>query len=154
MWNIWCTNLANPIIWFLIMEYMSIIETVHIFSLKKILNVPLFTSNILANTGRYELRINSVLRCVKNWLRLLNMDKDRYACKVYTMMLHDSNGCNWASKIKELLFHFIFNDVWEAQSADVPQLFIRTLKQRMIEESYNNWLMNLNGSNRYSVYEL
>ena len=44
-------------------------------------------------------------------------------------MLHDSNGCNWASKIKELLFHFNFNDVWEAQSADDPQIFISTLKQ-------------------------
>ena len=69
-------------------------------------------------------------------------------------MLHDSNCCNWASKIKELLFHFNFNDVWETQSADDPQLFIRTLKQRMIEESDNNWLINLNSSNRYSVYKL
>ena len=42
------------------------------------------------------------------------------------MMIHDSNCCNWASEIKELLFNF--NDVWEAQSADDPQLFIRTLK--------------------------
>ena len=70
------------------------------------------------------------------------------------MMLHDSNGCNWASKSKELVIHFNFDDVWEAQSADDPRLFIRTLKQRMIEESDNNWLINLNSSNRYSVYKL
>ena len=80
------------------------------------------------------------------------MENDRYACKVYKMMLHDSNGCNWASKIKKSLFNFNFDDVWEAQSADDPQLFIRTLKQRMIEESDNDWLINLNGSNRYSLY--
>ena len=141
------------------LDDMSIIEIVHIFSLKKILNVPLFTPNIMVygDTGRYELillRINSVLRCGKYWLRLLNMGKDRYACKVDKMMLHDSNGCNWASKIKELLLYFNFNDVWEVQSANDPQLFIRTLKQRMIEESENNGLINLNGSNRYSVYKL
>ena len=82
------------------------------------------------------------------------MYNDRYACKVYKTMLHDSNGCNWANIIKELLFYFNLNDVWEAQSTDDPQLFIRTLKQRMIEESDNNWLINLNGSNRYSVYKL
>ena len=82
------------------------------------------------------------------------MDNDRYACKVHKMLLHDSNCCNWVSKIKELLFHFNFNDVWEAQYADDPQLFIRTLKQRMIEESDNNWLINLNSSNKYSVYKL
>ena len=66
------------------------------------------------------------------------------------MMLHD---CSW-TKIKELLFYFNFNDVWEAQSADDPQLFIRTLKQRMVEESGNKWLINLNSSNRYPVYKL
>ena len=82
------------------------------------------------------------------------MDNDRYACKVYKMMLRDSNGCNWSSKIKKLLFHFNFIDVWEVQFADDPQLFIRTLKQRMVEESDNNWLINLNSSNRYSVYKL
>ena len=122
------------------LDDMPIIESVHIFSLKKILNVPLFTPNIMVygDTGRYELRINYVIRCVKYWLKVL-------------MMLHDSNCCNLASKIKELLFHFNFNDVWEAQSADDPQLFIRTLKQIMIEESDNNWLININSSNRYSV---
>ena len=31
-------------------------------------------------------------------------------------------------------------------SADDPQLFIRVLKQRMIKESDNNWLINLNSS--------
>ena len=84
---------------------------------------------------------------------MIDMQGIYIICKVYKIMLHDSNCCNWASKIKELLFHFNFNDVWEAQSADDPQLFIRTLKQRMIEESDNNWLINLNGSNRYSVYK-
>ena len=64
---------------------MSIIESAHIFSLKKILDVPLFTPNIMVygDTGRYELRNNSVLRCVKYCFKLLNMDNDRYACKVY-----------------------------------------------------------------------
>ena len=33
-------------------------------------------------------------------------------------------------------------------------LFIRILKQRMIEESDNNCLTNLDCSNRYSVYKL
>ena len=138
------------------LDDMSIIKSVHFFSLKKIPNVPLSTPNIMVygDTGRYELRINYVLRCVKYWLRLLNMGNNRYTCKVYKMMLNDSKCCNWASKIKELLFYFNLNDVWEAQSVDDLQLFIRTLKQSMVEESDNNWLINLNSSNRYSVYKL
>ena len=35
------------------------------------------------------------------------MDKDRYTCKVYKMMLHDSNCCNWASKSKNCCFILI-----------------------------------------------
>ena len=50
------------------------------------------------------------------------------------MMLHDSNCCSWASKSKELLFHFNFIGVWE--------------------ESDNNWLINIDSSNRYSVYKI
>ena len=65
---------------------------------------------VYGDTGRYALRFNSIIRCGKYWLRLLNMNNDRYTCKVYKMMLHDSNCCNWASKIKELLFYFNFND--------------------------------------------
>ena len=75
---------------------------------------------VYGDTGRHELRINYVLRCVKYWLKLLNMDNNIYAYKVYKIMLHDSNCCKWASKIKELLCHFNFNDVWEAQSVDDP----------------------------------
>ena len=48
-------------------DNMSIIDSIHISSLKNILNVPLFTPNFMVyrDTGRYELRIISVLRCVK-----------------------------------------------------------------------------------------
>ena len=62
---------------------------------------------VYGDTGRYELRIYSVLRCVKYWLRLLNMDNDRYAYKVYKMMLYDINCCHWASKIKELILNYL-----------------------------------------------
>ena len=46
------------------LDDISIIESIHIFSLKKIPNVPLFTPNIMVygDTDRYELRINSVIR--------------------------------------------------------------------------------------------
>ena len=49
--------------------------------------------------------------------------------------------------METLLFRLNFNDVWEAHSADDPQLFIRTLRQRMIAENDNNGLINLNCSN-------
>ena len=49
------------------LDDLSISESVHVFSLKKILNVPLFTPYIMVygDTSRYELRIYFVLRCAK-----------------------------------------------------------------------------------------
>ena len=36
------------------------------------------------------------------------MANDTYACKVYKIMLHDSNCCNWAIIIKEFFFLLSF----------------------------------------------
>ena len=49
------------------LNVMSAIENVHLFSLKKMLQVPIFTPNVMVygDSGRYELRIHSVLRSIK-----------------------------------------------------------------------------------------
>ena len=45
------------------LNVMSAIENVRLFSLKKMLQVPIFTPNVMVygDSGRYELRIHAVL---------------------------------------------------------------------------------------------
>ena len=133
---------------------MSAIENVHLFSLKKMLQVSIFTPNVMVygDSGRYELRIH-VLRSIKYWIRILNMKDSRNVRKVYNMMRYDGNHQNWCGKIKELLIHFNFEDVWDQQQVEQPRIFLKNLKLRMIAESDNIWQQTLQGSDRYFIYK-
>ena len=122
--------------------------------MKRFLRVPIFTPNMMiyGDTGRHELWINSTLRSIKYWLKILRMDENRYVRKVYNMMLHDDCCDNWAGKIKKVFFRFDFIDIWESQQIGNQNLFLKTLKERMINVSDTNWLNTLYGSDRYSLY--
>ena len=98
-----------------VLNVMSAIENAHLFSLKKMLQVPIFTPNVMVygDSGRYELRIHAVLCSIKYWIRILNMKDSRNVRKVYNMMRYDGNHQNWCGKIKELIIYFNFEDVWD-----------------------------------------
>ena len=123
------------------------------FSLKKMLQVPIFTPNVMVygDSGRYELRIHAVLRSIKYWIRILNMKDSRNVRKVYNMMRYDGNHQNWCGKIKELLIHFNFENVWDLQQVEQPRVFLNNLKLRVIAESDNIWQQTLQESNRYFI---
>ena len=108
----------------------SAIENVHLFSLKKMLQVPIFTPNVMVyeDSGRYELRIHVVLRSIQYWIRILNMEDPRNVRKVYNMMRYDGNHQNWCGKIKELLIHCNFEDVWDLQQVEQTRVFLNHLK--------------------------
>ena len=132
----------------------STIENVHLFSLKKMLQVPIFTPNVMVygDSGRYELRIDAVLRSIKYWIRITNMEDSRNVRKVYNMMRYDGNHQNWCGKIKELLIHFNYEDVWDLQQVEQPRVFLNNLKLRVIE-SDNIWQQTLQESNRYFIFK-
>ena len=58
------------------------------------------------------------------------------------MMRYEGNHQNWCGKIKKLIIHFNFKDVWEV---------FNDLKLRMIAESDNIWQQTLQESNRYFI---
>ena len=133
----------------------SAIENVHLFSLKNMLQVPIFTPNamVYGDSGRYELRIDAVLRSIKYWIRIINMEDSRNVRKVYNMMRYDGNHQNWCGKIKELLTHFNYEDVWDLQQVEQPRIFLNNLKLRGIAESDNIWQQTLQESNRYFIFK-
>ena len=49
------------------------------------------------------------------------MEDPRNVRKVYNMMRYDGNHQNWCGKIKELLIHFNFEDVWDLQQVEQTQ---------------------------------
>ena len=78
------------------------IENVHLLALKRFLNVPVLTPNVMVygDTGRYELYIYSILSSMKYWCKILKMSDSRYVRKAYNMMLNENNTNCWSNKIK------------------------------------------------------
>ena len=83
---------------------------------KRFLGVPICTPNkmVYGEVGRYPLFVNSYLRSLKYWFKVLMMTEDRLPKQAY-LMLHnlDRNGKRcWASEIRTILSESGFHFVW------------------------------------------
>ena len=80
---------------------LSIIEKIHVFGIKRFLNVSVHTPNklVYSETGRYNLSVNVYAKTVSYWLRIQEMAPDRLPFKSYKMLLfmHEQNRNSWAS---------------------------------------------------------
>ena len=69
------------------------------------------------------------------------MSSVRYPNKCYKMLrnLDESGRITWASKVKNLLFKNGFGYVWHVEDVGYQTLFMKTVKQRLIDCSKQNW---------------
>ena len=90
---------------------LSNVERVHTFARKCYLNVPLKVPNkfVYGETGRYPLYVNSAVRCIRYWLRILKLDPARLPKQAYTMLFNmDERGKNcWATSVRNILFSLV-----------------------------------------------
>ena len=82
----------------------SDIERVHTNCLKHFLNISTHCSNakLYAETNRYPLQITFKIKCIKYWLRLINLPNTRICKQAYdSLLLLSENGSeNWVSRVK------------------------------------------------------
>lgn len=139
------------------MESCDIIENVHLFALKKFLNVSRQTPNtmIYSETGRYSLSINATLRSVKYWLRIIKMPHSRLPRKAYEMMkMRLGVKDNWYTKLKAVLSEHGFEQYCTSERVTNETDFLRSLRQRLIDSFDRRWLEKITGSDRYVLYRL
>ena len=83
------------------------IERVHLYGLKRFLNVSLHCSNkkIYSETGRYPLIINYKIRCIKYWLRIKNLSMNRIVRQSYECLfkLAQKGKTKWVSHVRDIL---------------------------------------------------
>jgi len=132
------------------------IERVHLVACKRFLGLPRATPNniVYSELGRYPLYINSNLRCIKYWAKLLRMEENRLPRQAYRMLvLLDEKGKKcWASNIRELLFRSGFGIVWLHQDVGDLTAFLRIFRERLKDMFTQNWQAALNDSDRYDSY--
>lgn len=137
-------------------HHVESVEKVHTMVCKRFLNVPLRTPNklVYGELGRYPLFINSCVRTVKYWLRILAMNDERLPKQAYKMLLKvDENAKQcWVTRLKTILCNLGFNEVWNQQSVGHERAFLVTLKERLIAQYNIDWWNAINSSDRFNVY--
>ena len=133
-----------------------VIEKVHLFAMKRFLGVDLKTPNdlVYGELGRYPIYINSNVRCIRYWLKLIQMEEDRLPSKAYKMLLKlDERGkVNWVSSIRKVLCTNGFAFVWENQGVGHADSFLKVFKQRLIDCRWQHWNSHIDSSERFSFY--
>ena len=142
-------------VWGLIADN-RIIERIHLFAIKRLLNASPRTPNALVygETGRYPLYISTYTRCIKYWLNILRMQEDRIPLKSYKMLynMHCNNKNNWASSVCFTLYRYGYGHVWENQGVCDIRAFLCEFKQRLIDCYLQGWNSDINSKDRYAFF--
>lgn len=133
-------------------------EKVHLFALKRLLSVDMRTPNdfLYNELNRYPITINSTMSCIRYWLKLLNMDRDRLPKKAYNMLVHlDEKGKkSWVTKLKTVLYQNGFGFAWVNQGVGNYKAFLKLCKQRLIDCRWQVCNTHVESSDRFSMYRL
>ncbi|MEW8544944.1 MAG: reverse transcriptase family protein [Candidatus Thiodiazotropha sp.] len=137
-------------------EYSDIIENVQDRFCKKYLKLPAqtFHAFVRGECGRYPVFVDYVTRCIKYWIRLTRMDKDRYPYQCYKMLrnLDNVGRITWASKVRNILFRYGFGYVWIHENVGDVNIFLKAFKQRLIDCGIQEWRMKINDSSKARYY--
>ena len=118
------------------------VERVHLYALKRYLNVSLHCSNkkVYSETGRYPLSINHKVRCVKFWLKINKYDRKRLVNQSYLCLLNLSKKGynNWVTNVRDVLCSNGYGVVWLMGEVGNTDLFLSTLKTTLIDNFYQD----------------
>jgi hypothetical protein len=131
------------------------IEIVQRKFLKQYLGLGSQSSNfaVYGETGRYPLYVNYMCKCIKYWLKMVQVENCKYAKECYNMLFNVSDyRKTWASEIRDLLFRYGFGCVWLAQGVGDQMLFIQNFNQRLCDMWKQDWHANVSCQSKLSTY--
>ena len=133
-------------------------ENVHLYGLKKYLNVDNKTPNdlVYSELGRYPITINSAINCIRYWIKLTEMENHRLPKRAYNTLYNlDARGKQtWATKVRLCLMQNGFGYAWFNQGVGNANLFLKIIKQRLIDCRWQNVKEHINNSDRFRFYSL
>ena len=133
-------------------------EKVHLYAMKKFLNVDMKTPNDLVYTEmcRHPITINSNINCVRYWTKLVRMENYKLPRKAYDVLYNlDRNGKeNWATNVRICLMQNGFGYAWINQGVGNVKTFLAKLKERLIDCKWQQVNAHINDSDRFAFYSL
>uniref|UniRef100_A0A8W8JN00 Reverse transcriptase domain-containing protein n=1 Tax=Magallana gigas TaxID=29159 RepID=A0A8W8JN00_MAGGI len=135
------------------------IEAVQNDFCKWILGISKKATNIMARgeCGRLPLYVIYMIKPVKYWLKIQNMETTRYPRQCFEM-LYNLDLCsnrstpNWVSKLKSVLNHYGFGDVWLSGGPGDPKVFMSELNQSVRDCALQDWNSKLDNSPKCAFY--
>ena len=134
----------------------TITEKVHMFAARKLLGVTVKNPKTLicGELNRYPLHIDSQIRTIKYWLKLNEMDDSRLPKQAYNCKEKEINTeRSWGKSIKGMLEKNGFGYVWLNQGVVFKNSFIKTLKQRLIDQYWQDWHAKIEQKDRFTKYK-
>ena len=139
-------------------EAAQFCENTHLYALKKLLCVDVHTPNdlVYCELNRYPIIVNSMVNCVRYWLRLLCMDDCRLPKKAYYMLKHlDEKGKNtWVTNVRTCLYRNGFGFAWLNQGVGNNGAFLKQFKQTLIDCRRQICNAHVDNSTRFNIYRL
>jgi hypothetical protein len=134
------------------------IETIHTKFIRRVLYVNKSTNlaGLYGELGRVPLSIIRKIHMLPYWIKILKSDNNCIIKQVYRMLRNDANSNisynshNWAYQIKTILENLGLSDLWINQDNSVIVLPI--IKQRLLDQYYQQWYSNINNSQRLLTY--
>ena len=140
------------------LKHMSCIEKIHIYACKRYLNAPANSCNdaIMGDLARFPMFINTSKRCIKYWLRILQLPAHRYVRACYEMLKHfDQLGhINWVTHLRIHLFSNGFGYVWQMQGVSNETIFLNQYIQRVKDQYIQTWRLNCEESRKLNYYKI
>ena len=110
----------------------------------------------MAECGRFPLYIETYKRTLNYWLKILSMSNQRYVKKCYVFQINQMSlgKCNWASRIRDILYRHGFGFVWENQTVWNKHLFISKFVERLKDEYLQDLFSSVRNNRKLSLYNL
>ena len=111
-------------------------------------------AGILGDCGRHLIFTNTIMKCVKFWIKLIRLPTNRYTRKCYDMLVElDKRGnITWATKIRQLLQTNGFGYAWFYQGVANESNFLRIFKERIKDIDAQNWSSRVKSYDKLRMY--
>ena len=103
---------------------------------------------------RFPLYINSAMRTLNYWFKILQMNPNRLPFQAYQMLfIMDGQGkINWATNVRNILSVNGFQYVWNQQGVGNVNCFLKVFKTRLQDVFRQEWEATIRDKERYDLF--
>ena len=131
------------------------IERIHMYACKRLLGVSMKTPNslIYAELNRFPLTIDSIMRCIKYWGKILLLPQERIPRQAYEREKNELRKVNgWGNNLKAIIERNGFGNVWLDEGSNNFTGFCKAFKQRLIDQFWQDQHAKITSKERFAVF--